>query len=84
MDLVLAYGEPVQAGQGRRLYRIQRKEMRYLATDCPPLLWKRFRDSLKNMAMVTDDGDQTIITAMHRQTPIRNDWLCWRSKDRSR
>lgn len=70
LDLVLSFGEDAKAGRGCRLYRLPQKEIRYLAEECPPMLWRRYRDRLHSIATVVDNDDQNIITAMHRNKPI--------------
>lgn len=70
IELVMEYGNDVQAGHGCRLFRIPRREIRFVESECPPMLWRRYRDRLRSMATVVSHADQKVVTVMHRSKPI--------------
>jgi len=70
IDLMLSHGEDIQAKGGCRIYRLPYKELRYLEEECPPMLWRRFRDRLHRMATVVHPETQTVVTVMHRYNPV--------------
>lgn len=70
IDLILSYGEDTNAGHGCRLLRIPRRELPFVGSECPPMLWRRYRDRLRRMATVVSGEDQKIVTVMHRKKPI--------------
>ena len=70
IDLVLSYGEDIQAARGCRIYRLPYRELQYLAEECPLMLWQRYRDRLRRLAVVVDPAAQSVVTAMHRDKAI--------------
>lgn len=70
IELVMAYGDEVQAGHGCRLFRISSREIRFVESEFPPMLWRRYRDRLRSMATVVSHADQKVVTVMHRNKPI--------------
>ncbi len=68
-ELIVAHGEEFNGGRGHRIYRVSRAEMSFLRNDCPPMLWKRYRDRMKNIASVVSE-QQEIVTTMHRYRPL--------------
>jgi len=73
LGLVLEYGDEFKATDHAAMYRISRKELLYLANDCPPPLWRRYRDSLnRTVPVISNSG--VVLTTMQRYRKI------WRSK----
>ena len=70
IDLVISLGEEIRAGGGRHIYRLPYRELEYLAEECPPMLWRRYRDRIRCLAAVTSSDGQTVVTAMHRYKPL--------------
>jgi hypothetical protein len=70
VNLVMAYGDSVSAGRGCQLCRISRQELNYLAGECPPMLWRRYRDRLQRLAAVVASDSGEVVTVMHRNKPI--------------
>ena len=50
LDLVLHYGHEIKGTGGTRFYRIPYKELPFLAEECPPMFWRRYRDRLRRIA----------------------------------
>ena len=78
-ELVLEYGDDFKAGRNCRIFRISRTEAKFLKTECPPMLWRRYRDKLLKVASVVDRADDTLITTMHRYRPL---WKRFGHRDR--
>lgn len=74
LELIMEHGEDHGAGDGCQLYRIPRGQMKFIAAECPKALWKRYQDRIGKMALVVNESDQVVVTAMHRCAPIRNGW----------
>ena len=73
LDLVLNYGSEHKALGHASMYRIGRRELRFLREDCSDILWRKYRDSLnKTVPVVSASGN--VLTAMHRYRRI------WRLK----
>ena len=70
IDLILSYGEDAQAGHGCSLMRIPRRELPFMKSECPPMLWRRYRDRLRGIATVITHDGQQVVTVMHRKKPI--------------
>lgn len=70
IDLILSYGEDAKAGHGCSLMRISRRELPFVESECPPMLWRRYRDRLRAMATVVNHEGQQVVTVMHRRKPI--------------
>jgi hypothetical protein len=73
IELALNFGEEHKATGHGRMYRIQKRELRFLKADCPEPLWRRYRDKLNRIVPVLADGGE-VLTAMHRYRKI------WRLK----
>jgi len=69
VDLVLSYGEDFKAGKGCRFYRIPSSQMKFIKEDCPPPLWKRYRDHMNKIAAIVSENDN-VVTTMHRYKPL--------------
>lgn len=70
VELVIAYGDEIKGARSARLYRLPLKEMRFLAEECPPMLWRRYRDRLRTVTAVVDTSDAHVLTTMHRYKPL--------------
>jgi len=65
LDLVIAFGDEHKATGHATMYRVGRRELRFLRADCPEPLWRRYRDWLnKTVPVVSDRGD--VLTSMNR------------------
>jgi hypothetical protein len=71
--MVLDYGHEHKATGHARMYRISRKELLFVESDCPKALWRRHRDSLNRTVPVVA-SDQAVLTSMNRFRRI------WRMK----
>ena len=69
IELIVGFGADFKAGDGTRFYRLPVSEMRFLRHECPPLLWKRYRDRMQRVTPLVSEG-QEVITAMHRYKPF--------------
>ena len=70
LELVVAYGDEFKGRQHARIYRVSRKEAQFIKAECPPMLWRRYRDRLHSVASVVAPSDDTLITTMHRHRPM--------------
>jgi hypothetical protein len=70
VDLALEFGLEHKATNHGRMYRVPKRELRFLKADCPEPLWRRYRDSLNRIVPVVA-GDDQVLTAMHRFRRIR-------------
>lgn len=72
VDFVVGHGKEIKARSGARMYRVRRADLEFLRHECPPILWKRYRDQLRRVTPIVAP-DQSIITAMHRYRPMWKD-----------
>lgn len=70
LEMVLDHGVEFKASDHAAMFRISKKELRFLESECPRPLWRRYRDSLnKTVPVVSKEG--LILTAMQRYRKIR-------------
>ncbi len=69
IDLAIGYGGEHKATGHANMYRIERKELLYLESECPAPLWRRYRDTL-NRTVPVINGD-VVVTSMNRYRRIK-------------
>lgn len=73
LDLVLDYGTEHKATDHAAIYRIGKRELKFIEAECPDILWRRYRDTLnKTVPVVSQSG--VVVTAMNQYRRI------WRMK----
>lgn len=73
VEMVLDYGQELKATRHARMYRISRKELLFVESECPTALWRRYRDYLNKTVPVVA-GNDAVLTSMNRYRRI------WRLK----